>query len=128
MKTFASRPRQDDPSTRLVRRAHAPAILAQRDGEWTLWSEQQLAHLVFVEEVPPPRTQADDRTVVVEHAAEVRDVATIDEDRPLRQIEDQVTAPVVLVQENSAVGAQCVESAGGIGPLVGTRRSAERAR
>src|SRR2546428_12357819 len=72
-KTSASRPRQDDPSTRLVRRAHAPAVLAQRDGEGTLRPEQQLAHLVLLEEVPPPGTKANDRAVVVEHAAEVGD-------------------------------------------------------
>src|SRR5207237_1835185 len=99
-----------------------PAVLTQRDREWTLWAEEQLVHLVFLEKVAPARPERDKRAIVVEHTTEVRHVASIDEHRTLRQIEDEVAAPVVLVQENGVVLAECIERRGGIGAMVGMGR------
>src|SRR5713226_749289 len=123
-----SRPRQNDPSTIRVGGPHAPAVLAERDGERTLGPEEQLAHVVLIEEVAPSGPKPDKRAVVREYAAEIRHVAPVYEHGTLRQIEDEVATPVVLVEENAAVLAQRHERGGRIGALVRMDRSGERAR
>src|SRR5207244_256615 len=125
-KTSASRARQNDPSTIRVRRAHAPTVLAKCDRERTVGPEQQLAHLVFVEEIAPAGAKADERAVVGKHAAEIRHVASVNEDGSLRQVEDEVPAPVVLVQENAAVLTKRVERGRG-GHNIGRKELGQKA-
>ena len=52
----------------------------------------------------------------------------VNEDGTLRQVEDEVPAPVVLVEEDAAVLTQRVERGRGIRMFVGTRRCGQRTR
>src|SRR6266550_4204459 len=91
----AARPARTSGTTRT-------GLIAKAGGERPIGTKQDLRDGMAVELVAPPRAHEDHLLVLRQHIREKHQGTSIDEHRPLGNAPDQITAPVVLVEEVAA--------------------------